>query len=201
MVATAASGTAIDGEVWIAGPDALTGLSSAPKLAHLDSDPSPFGMRHAEVSGLLRYETPPFEMLALRRNGILNVPPTWRTGRLYRGARLDKLPITAAAPAEGWVEHGTERARIWSRPRPSGTKFEVTESLGLSRLDPERAQAALWTSGHRYSVGPPDLATGSCEDALREMCAIEVAVLDGVVAWRGSYGVQKNETAFHSDQR
>ena len=196
MVAKAASGTNMDGEVWVAGPDVLTGLSSAPKLARLDADPSPFGLRHAEVSGFLHYETPPFEMLAFKRNGILNVPPTWRTGRLYRCARAEQVSTSPTALVDGWEERGTYRARIWSRAGGGGADFEVAESRGLSRLDPERAQAVLWTSGHRYSLALPKAGNGSYEDALRELCDHETAVLNDLISWKGRYRVQKNLGGF-----
>jgi hypothetical protein len=157
-------------------------------------NPSSFGLRHAQISGFLRYDTPPFEMLALKRNGILNVPPTWRTGRLYRGTRLDHIQTPLAASTEGWEEYGTERARIWSRPGESGMPFEIAESLGLSRLDPERTRAAFWTSGHRYSFGRPE---SRYEDAFRQVCATETAIVDDLVMWKGRIDVQKDSTVFH----
>ena len=199
MVAKAASGTRIDGAIWVAGPDSMTGLSAAPRLSRLDADPSPFGLRQAEISALLRYDTPPFELLAFRRNGILNVPPTWRTGRLYRCTRLERLPEPTAAPTEGWEEHGTSRARVWSRPRGSDTPFEVSESRGLSRLDPERKTAALWTSGHRYSLGRLDAGLQTYELSLQQICAHESKVLNELVSWKGRYDVQSELMGFRAD--
>jgi hypothetical protein len=185
MILAAAQGTDVGGTIHVAAPDRLTGLSAAPLLTKLPTSSAQFGLLDAEPSVQLRYDMPPFERLALGRVGINNVPPTWRTGRLFRCRRIDDLVRPVAIPDYGWTEVGTAEARVWLRPRDKSRPFRLETSTSISRLDPERVSASVWTSGHRFSRGDLDVETDLGERRLREICDFEAAALLDQVVWRG----------------
>jgi hypothetical protein len=190
MIVAAAAGTAASGTVFVAAPDRLTGLSAATMLMKLPVMAPRFALLDAELDAQLRYDMPPFERLALSRAGINNVPPTWRTGRLFRCRRLGEIVHPVAIPDYGWAEVGTPEARVWLRPGDSSQPFLLERSTGISRLDPERISASVWTSGHRFSRGLLDPTTHSGQTRLREICDFESAALLEQVVWRGR--VQKS---------
>lgn len=190
MILAAAAGTAALGTIFVVAPDMLTGLSAAPLLKQLPVSAPQFGLRDVELEARLRYDTPPFEMLALSRAGINNVPPTWRTGRLFRCRRINDIVRPVAVPDYGWTEVGTAAARVWLRLGDRSQPFRLQRSTSISRFDPERVSASVWTSGHHFSRGLLDPATDGGETILQEICDFESAALVEQVVWRGR--VQKS---------
>ena len=142
--------------------------------------------RWAETSGfrvvehrprVLIYDTPPFERNAHRARGLTSVPVEWRRGDLA-GLRRES-PSGAMRPTVTWTEsrwdERTVRGIRWRvRPAEEGP-FEVA-GLGalvaddvlpsVSRRDPRRAAADVWTSGNRVFACPQPAALLAVLDAL-----------------------------------
>ena len=104
------------------------------------------------------YDTPFFERNALAAAGIVT-PPRWRRGDLmiFRKTGTPGRPPVASAYTTLWTEVGIGRMRVFIRNGPDAHRG----SLGLipivegdilptvSRRDPRRRMADVWTSGNR----------------------------------------------------
>ena len=126
-------------------------------------------LREAERSGLkllrldplaIPYLSPPFERNALRAEGITGFPPEWRRGTLAvfsSGKGEVPSPSTAILRPEPWHEIAVDGVRIRVRPGDRAAFADPTlVSLvpgdvlpSVSRRDPRRQMADVWTSGNR----------------------------------------------------
>ena len=137
------------------------------------------GLDRVDVEELtISYETPFFEENALTAVGIY-VPAIWRRGDLVvykrRKAAGDQSAVPDS-PRESWVEVEIDGMRIRIRVNPGASAAkEGLHSLvrgdvlpSVSRRDPRRAEANVWTSGNRiYRAGDPTAtleAAYACSD-------------------------------------
>ncbi len=114
------------------------------------------------------YETPFFERNALAAAGI-SAPPQWRRGDLIvfkkvRGAT--RLPPTSSSHRRDWTEVGIGRMRLFIRGvgEARSEKASFASLIGgdvlptVSRRDPRRQLANVWTSGNRiFRTNNPQL--------------------------------------------
>ncbi len=118
--------------------------------------------------GSSRYQTPPFERAALDAAGYPGVPDDWRLGSLTTLRRT-----TAPAPPRIhvdeplWLAHEIDNIPLRTRPDAPATGEGLLQPLlggeslpSVSRRDPRRLNAALWSSRNRIyaSSDPPALA-------------------------------------------
>lgn len=106
----------------------------------------------------ISYETPFFECNALAAMGIAT-PPQWRRGDLmiFRKIDIPSRPPAASGHTRGWTEIAIGRMRLLIRDRPGihdGNRGLVPIVDGdvlptVSRRDPRRRFADVWTSGNR----------------------------------------------------
>ncbi|MER9758008.1 hypothetical protein NKJ46_32315 [Mesorhizobium sp. M0166] len=101
------------------------------------------------------YETPFFERNALAAAGIYP-PPHWRRGDLlaFRKTRAPtRHHLAASAQRRDWIEVGIGRMRPSSETRPgeAGLMSLIDGDVlpTVSRRDPSRRLAQVWTSGNR----------------------------------------------------
>jgi len=109
----------------------------------------------------LRYKMPPFEQNALRAGGLFNVEHDWRPGELWTLSRthtngLIQRPLLSSEQEE-WAERSISGVRFRVRDRHcarfgdprliSIVPGDVLDSV--SRRDPRRSEADVWTSGNR----------------------------------------------------
>ena len=118
------------------------------------------GLDLIEHSALaIGYETPFFERNALAAAGV-NPPPHWRRGDLlvFRKARAyARHPVSTSAYRRDWTEVGIGRMRLFIRANDE-TRSDEANLISLiegdilptvSRRDPRRRPAQIWTSGNR----------------------------------------------------
>lgn len=109
----------------------------------------------------LPYRSPPFERNALRAAGIAGTPVDWRRGDLAvfakRGPAREARPTASHAADDEWCDISFSAARVrvrrapdrrFSDPRLSPI-IEGDVLPTVSRRDPRRAAARVWTSGNR----------------------------------------------------
>lgn len=105
------------------------------------------------------YETPFFERNALAAAGI-SPPPQWRRGDLvvFRKVRPSRRPpIASSSRRRDWTEVGVGRMRLFIRGVGEARSEEASFAslIGgdvlptVSRRDPRRQLANIWTSGNR----------------------------------------------------
>jgi len=105
------------------------------------------------------YESPFFERNALAAEGIFT-PPHWRRGDLviFRKERMTKRPAPSSSTRHrDWVEVNVGRMRLFIRGDGQASSNDpglvsIVEGDVLrtvSRRDPRRAQAQIWTTGNR----------------------------------------------------
>jgi hypothetical protein len=120
------------------------------------------GLTHLRTeAAILPYCSPPFEINALRAEGLCGILEDWRRGDLtvfVKGAQI-ALPRPVPPPAsEGeWVEERIHGVRVRVRP-PESSNFADPKLLTIvggdilpsaSRRDDRRALVDVWTSGNR----------------------------------------------------
>lgn len=122
------------------------------------------------------YETPFFEWNALTATGIAT-PPQWRRGDLmiFRKTGDPRRPPAPSGRTRGWTEISIGRMRLFIRTRVGihdGDQGLIPIVDGdvlptVSRRDPRRRLADVWTSGNRiFSTDNPQLvleAALSCD--------------------------------------
>jgi len=119
------------------------------------------GLEYLDLkTGVLKYETPPFERSAFRACGITNVPDDWRRGdlllfrRTTPRARSDRA---IAKTADEWVDIEIEHVQLKVR---GPLHFEFNDPRmrsiidgdvlpSVSRRDPRRRYADIWTPRNR----------------------------------------------------
>lgn len=107
----------------------------------------------------ISYETPFFERNALRAAGITTTPPRWRRGDLvlFRKVGAPSLPAPNSQRGRLRTEVAVGRMRLFIRTSghaPGGDAELSTIVAGdvlpsVSRRDPRRPLANVWTSGNR----------------------------------------------------
>ena len=118
-----------------------------------------FGLELVRVTeGVLGYRTPFFEANAMEAAGA-SMPPDWRVGDLAVFRRTDAVcglrPVLESE--HGWVERSMELTRFKLREATTnGFASPVLISIvpndvlpSVSRRDPRRTGASVWTSGNR----------------------------------------------------
>ncbi len=160
------------GQMFICAPDRLTRTSAAHRLSALTTNPEALGFSNAETITRLRYATPFFEMRCLEALGLTNVSPSWRTGFLLTCTPAERRltrPRSCAPIVAEWQEllHGPIRIWIRSRPAPdTGATVTVTVGRSISRTDPTRDIAGLWTSGNTVATRIGAVARGAIQQTL-----------------------------------
>lgn len=139
-------------------PGAGTRPSIGDELASMHDLASKAGLKHqATTTGVLAYETPPFEENALRAAGI-SVHTPWRHGDLARFTKVGACEVAHdVPPSEHWIEYALGSVRIRARAATSDQLDDprlvplVSGDIlpTVSRRDERRSQALVWTSGNR----------------------------------------------------
>lgn len=106
----------------------------------------------------IAYETPFFERNALRAAGIAT-PPQWRRGDLvvFRKVGVPSLPAPSSQRSRQWTEIAIGRMRLFinTGADAAGGDAELVSIMAgdilpsVSRRDPRRSLANVWTSGNR----------------------------------------------------
>lgn len=154
LVGMARSHAASTGSVFVCIPDKFTLPSAAPRLSSLDNAPEELGFAHSSIIERVRYATPLFEARSLEALGIMNVSPSWRTGLLLRSLpeRAPMGPIPQAARSKNvWREISLDSIRVWLHKGPRTAPIAnrtAAVATSVSRRDPWRDAANLWTSGN-----------------------------------------------------
>ena len=168
LLGKALAGLSVGGLLLACRPDRLTGASAADLLAGIEAQADTLGLSGAvQLPTALRYETPLFELNALRALGLAGTHPRWRTGRVVAAtkARLG-CALGDVAPGE-WLEASSGPGHKWDHD--TGPCGKPAASLGgcvvpsVSRGHPARVEAALWTSGNRASKPCTSSPPGSQE--------------------------------------
>lgn len=118
------------------------------------------GLRLEDVAkGALPYETPPFERSALRAAGIVNVAAEWRRGDLWTLQRIKTCSVDWPGDIRRalWREFkfGPVRIRVDSCAESTGADPSMRSIVAgdvlssVSRRDPRRAAARIWTTCNR----------------------------------------------------
>lgn len=117
--------------------------------------------------GFLPYDSPFFEVNALYAEGI-SIPRNWRKGimRVFRKVAEVSTPKPVANPSEKWNEVQFGPVRLKLRPTISTEEIDPRLSAvipgeifpSVSRRDPRRKLADVWTSGNRiFKCRRPDV--------------------------------------------
>jgi len=131
--------------------------------------------RETVLAAKLPYEMPPFERNALRAENIRNVHPTWRKADLWqlRKTRPASLAWPGDIDSNPWWEQsfGLVRLRVDRNAPLQGLDPRLRSLIPgdilptVSRRDPRREQARIWTTGNRiYGCDAPGLLCGLLED-------------------------------------
>jgi hypothetical protein len=130
-------------------------------------------------AGTCRYQMPPYERAAFTAAGLPGIPTDWRRGGLLRlRRRAGPAPPRRTVKEPAWVS--CELNEIPLRVLPSapaiGDAFLQPLLNGailpsVSRRDPRREHAALWTSRNRIygSSDPPRLAHALSADTVADL--------------------------------
>lgn len=121
----------------------------------------------------LEYESPPFELSALRASGLDSFDPYWRLGDLFSFRRLPGVRPPASTKSgqqlsidANWTEVRLGRARI--RVNTNQTQPAVTDQVltsvvsgnvldSVSSRDPRRGLPNVWTTTNRvYATAAPE---------------------------------------------
>jgi hypothetical protein len=121
-------------------------------------------MLTGDYPGALIYTTPPFERNALRAEGILGVPETWRRGDLLvfspTGTHWSQVTPPKLGSEAVWSEVDWMGVRVRFRMPGGGVVPQVRDPClrsvvagdilsSVSRRDPVREEVQVWTSGNR----------------------------------------------------
>jgi hypothetical protein len=159
------------------------------------------GLELQTVQQSLRYESPPFEVNALRAAGHLEIDCHWRPGLLARFTKTRKARIPRPKVSDdnaSWIERSAfgVRMRLMRNKTEIGSKNPTLSGLvsgdildSVSRRDSRRRDADVWTSGNRIF---------GCEDTSTLACVIE-AIAGGLRA--DTYVEERAERKLNSTQR
>jgi hypothetical protein len=149
-------------------PEKLTRPGLAADRARVLADAERDGLSFDRSQGQCAYLTPPFEYAALAAAGLTCPPQSWRSAELLRFTKgLSRPRRRRLVSRESWlpVEIHEIPLRVRTDAAPVGTGLITSLIDGdvlptVSRRDPRRRQAALWTSRNRIfgSSDPPALA-------------------------------------------
>jgi hypothetical protein len=130
-----------------------------------------------ERQGALAYETPFFEANALAAAGLTSHPGDWRRSDLLvlrKTRHSDRALYDRMTPVQ-WRETTVRRMRLFirsnapSNPRPSPAMRSLLPGdvlPSISRRDPRRRKAQVWTSGNRiFASRRPDLVLAAAIQA------------------------------------
>lgn len=167
------------------------------------------GLDLLEVStGACRYQMPPYERAAFTAAGLPGIPADWRLGGLITLRRSDSpAPSRRTIEEPPWI--GCEIDEIPLRVR--ATAPTIGDALlqplldgailpSVSRRDPRRDQAALWTSRNRIyaSADPPALAHALSRGAVADLPRELRAELSGILeAERAEHGLPARAVTSH----
>ncbi|MDP4006392.1 hypothetical protein [Methylobacterium sp. NEAU K] len=172
LIETGLHAAVADGRVLICAPDHLTSPSSAQRLSALATTPSVLGFSAAEFVERVRYATPFFELRCLEAVGITGISPRWRTGLLYTctpSPSASRGRYVTRAVGDGWREMRLGATRIWIRRLASQENApDVGVARSISRTDPAREIASVWTSGNTYATNVGDIGPEAIKRALEE---------------------------------
>jgi hypothetical protein len=115
----------------------------------------------------LTYETPFFEANALAAAGVSGAPSSWRRGDLFVLCKRNNAPpigLVIPTRKSRWHELVIGRMRVFVTRDPPrmASGFGLCSIVpgdvlpSISRRDPRRRKAGVWTSGNRI-FGTPDL--------------------------------------------
>jgi hypothetical protein len=149
--------------------DLLTRPSAERDLSALLDAVGQHGLEVIETRhGACRYQTPPFERAALESAGWPGVPDDWRLGTLTTIRRRATPPPERLRVEEPrWIAHEIDDIPLRTRVDAPARGQRLLEPLlggaslpSVSRRDPRRSDAALWSSRNRIyaSSDPPALA-------------------------------------------
>ena len=173
MIAKALAHIGARGCVYVCAPDRFTRPSAAPKLGALQTNPEGLGFAATKLIERMRYATPFFELRCLEANGLNNISARWRTGVLIACTPLaHSLAVKSArsSASNEWREMTHGPIRLWLRRAVGvlpGTRT-VGISTSISRTDPSRLTARLWTSGNTIASHAELLTADDVDAALRK---------------------------------
>jgi len=153
--------TQIGGQVFLSLPPVGTRPGILPEREAIVASAATFGLELASVEPeALTYLTPPFERNALVAAGVPAVPCDWRRGDLAIFIATEKTSSPHPVPTglhDKWDEVSVGVVRIKCRACTEVDFFDPTLSnlvrgdmlKSVSRRDPARMAAEVWTSGNR----------------------------------------------------
>lgn len=158
------------------------------------------GLELQEVEQSLRYQSPPFEINALRAAGHSEIDCHWRPGLLARFTKTGNARISRPHASDDhatWMERSAFGVRMRLRNKAEiGTMNATLSELvsgdildSVSRRDLRRRNADVWTSGNRIF---------GCEDT-RTLAYIIEAIAGGLRA--DTYVEERAERKLDSTQR
>lgn len=195
---TASALSSTGGHVLLSLPPVATRPGINEERARTTAAAAGFGLEFVRLSeGVLRYGTPFFETNATQAAGP-PVPDDWRLGDLavFRRTEDECGPRPVMDPEPTWTERSIGRTRFKLRETGS-TEFAspVLRSIipgdilpSVSRRDPRRNDAAVWTSGNRIF---------GCDST-----ATLVTIIDGINAGKApeiSVGMQQGRPLTSSE--
>lgn len=148
--------------------DPLTRPGADDDLAAILLSAKQDGLDLLEVAtGACRYQMPPYERAAFTAAGLPGIPADWRLGGLITLRRGDSpAPPRCTVEELTWVGCEIDEIPLRVRASAPATGDALLQPLldgailpSVSRRDPRREQAALWTSRNRVyaSADPPAL--------------------------------------------
>lgn len=161
----------LGGRLHLAFADALTRPGADDELVSVLAAAEQDGLSLERIlPGGCRYDMPPFERAALDAAGLPGVPTDWRLGRLLTLCRgLRPPPTRRHAEDQPWISCEIDGIPLRVRPDAPASGDDLLRPLldgavlpTVSRRDPRRHHAALWSSRNRIyaSSDPPTLARG-----------------------------------------
>lgn len=148
----------VGGYIMMSIPPLDTRPGIADERLRIDRAAGTFGLRPVRIiPSAVQYETPFFEANAMLAAGGSR-PVDWRRGDLALYVRASPLlgPRPLLPIRECWTERIVEHSRIRVRRQTAGSGDPVLHSIvpgdvlpTVSRRDPRRAHADVWTSGNR----------------------------------------------------